>query len=134
MPVELREALQQISEIRGHLARTETFRGYRAISVAGTGLLALATALVQPLLVAQPAAHPVRWALLWVAAAVVSGIIAGSEILYGYLRCGSPHRRATTRIVVGHLAPEIVAGAIVTYTLLDRDLALAPHGHSVSHR
>ena len=32
--MELREALSQIAEIRLQMARTETFRGYRAVPVA----------------------------------------------------------------------------------------------------
>ncbi len=125
MPVELDEALEQISEIRGHLATAETFRGYRAASVAGTGLLALLTALAQPSVVADPAANPWRYVGMWVAAAVLSAMGAGAQILHGYLKCGSPHRRATTRIVVGHLVPVVAAGALLTATLMARDPAPA---------
>ena len=45
--MELREALTQISEIRQRVAQAEVFRGYRAVPVAFSGLLALATACVQ---------------------------------------------------------------------------------------
>ena len=36
--MELREALTQITEIRLQMARTEVFRGYRAVPVAFSGL------------------------------------------------------------------------------------------------
>lgn len=123
MPVELHDALEQIREIRGHLATSETFRGYRAVSVAGTGLVAVAAAMAQPLVIADPAAEPLQFVGLWVAAAVLSAVVAGAEILYGYLRCASPHRRATTRIVIGHLLPEVVGGAAVTWALTLREPA-----------
>lgn len=42
--MQLEEALQQIGEIRAHVAREEAFRGYRAATVATTGLLALLAA------------------------------------------------------------------------------------------
>ena len=44
--MELREALTQITEIRLQLARTEVFRGYRAMPVAFSGGVALLAALV----------------------------------------------------------------------------------------
>ena len=37
--MELRDALAQIAEIRQHMARTEVFRGYRALPVAFSGVL-----------------------------------------------------------------------------------------------
>ena len=46
--MDLREALEQISEIRQQVAQTETFRGYRAAPVAFSGLVAwVAAALCQ---------------------------------------------------------------------------------------
>ena len=42
--MELREALTQIAEIRQQMARTEVFRGYRAMPVAFGGVVALAAA------------------------------------------------------------------------------------------
>ena len=52
--MELREALTQITEIRLQLARTEVFRGYRAMPVAFSGLLALTTAGFQAVWLPEP--------------------------------------------------------------------------------
>ena len=52
---------------------------------------------------------------------MLCGIATGTQILHGYLKCESPHRRATTRIVVGHLVPVIAAGAAVTWALMARE-------------
>ncbi len=123
MPLELREALEQINEIRGHLARAETFRGYRAATAAATGLVAILTAILQPVLVGDPALHPRRYVLLWVAAAVLGLVGAGAQILHGYLNCDSAHRRLMTRIVLGQLVPAITAGALLAGTLTARGLA-----------
>ena len=42
MATELHEALERIAEIRHQMARTEVFRGYRALPVAFSGALAVA--------------------------------------------------------------------------------------------
>lgn len=123
MPVQLHEALQQIHEIRGHLATTETFRGYRAVSAAATGLMAVIAALLQPVLVGNAAADPLQYVLLWTATAVLSLAGSGLQVLYVYLRCQSAHRRATTRVVIGQLLPALTAGALVTFSLGGRGLA-----------
>ncbi|MEE8452390.1 MAG: hypothetical protein V3R99_10765 [Thermoguttaceae bacterium] len=44
--MELHEAMERISEIRGQIARTETFRGYRSATVGFSGLLAFVGAAV----------------------------------------------------------------------------------------
>ena len=52
--MELREALTQITEIRLQLARTEVFRGYRAMPVAFSGVVALLAGLIQAATIADP--------------------------------------------------------------------------------
>ena len=123
MPVELREALQQINEIRGQLATTETFRGYRAVSAAATGLMAVLTAVLQGWLIRDAAADPLRYVVLWTATAVLCLAGSGLQVLYVYLVQQSAHRRATTRIATGQLLPALAAGAVVTFTLGGRGLA-----------
>ncbi len=54
--MELRDALTQITEIRLQLARTEVFRGYRAMPVAFSGGVALLAAVIQTATIADPAA------------------------------------------------------------------------------
>jgi len=123
MPVELREALQQINEIRGQLATTETFRGYRAVSAAATGLMAVLAAVLQAWLIRDAAADPLRYVVLWTATAVLCLAGSGLQVLYVYLLQQSAHRRATTRIATGQLLPALAAGAVVTFTLGQRGLA-----------
>jgi hypothetical protein len=68
--MEVREALNHIAEIRHRLAESELFRGYRALPVAVSGLLALAAGWLQPLFVPD-ATHDVRsFVILWSAVAV----------------------------------------------------------------
>ena len=117
MPPELHEALEQISAIRGHLVTAETFRGYRAVPAAATGVVALLAALAQPTLAGDPVVQPVWYVMLWVGAAVLCAAGVGAQMLHGYLNCASAHRRATTRIVVGQLLPSLTTGALLTWIL-----------------
>src|SRR5436190_681812 len=64
--MELHEALSQISEIRRQMARTAVFRGYRSATAAFSGVVAIAAALTQSVLVPEPAKH-VAGALLTLA-------------------------------------------------------------------
>ena len=54
--MDLSDALDQISEIRAHMARSEVFRGYRSLTVGFSGLAGLATAAVQAIWLPQPTA------------------------------------------------------------------------------
>ena len=54
--MELRDALTQITEIRLQLARTEVFRGYRAMPVAFSGGVAVLAAVIQTATISDPAA------------------------------------------------------------------------------
>src|SRR5262249_20276082 len=80
--MELHEALTQISEIRKQMARTEVFRGYRALPVAFSGVLAVAAAVAQALWIPEPAQQISAYLLLWVGTAVVSGLAAGAEMAW----------------------------------------------------
>ena len=46
--MEVNRALDRISEIHDHLAKSEVFRGYRSIPVALSGVVALLAASAQP--------------------------------------------------------------------------------------
>ena len=72
--MELREALTQITEIRLQLARTEVFRGYRAMPVAFSGVVALLAGLIQAATIADPMTQVGAYLSLWIGAAVVSGV------------------------------------------------------------
>ena len=56
--MELRDAYDQITAIRTHLAATDRLRGLRAVPVAFSGLLALGAAVAQGLWIQDPLAEP----------------------------------------------------------------------------
>ena len=112
--MELRDALSQIAEIRARVAAAERFRGYRAVPVALTGVLAVLAAAVQPLLVPDPAGDVGRYLRLWLWTAGVAAAVAGSGIWLRHRRTADRLTKQLTWLAVGQFAPCLVAGAVVT--------------------
>jgi hypothetical protein len=122
--MELHEALSHIAEIRSRAAVAERFRGYRAIPVGTSGGVAILAAVVQPMLVADPAADLPAYLALWVTTAVVGMLAAGSGILVRRWSDRHPLSRELTLLAVSQFAPCLAAGALVT-------LALARHSPEI---
>ncbi len=78
--MELRRALTQVAEIRAHLARTETFRGYRSATVAFTGVVGIVTAIIQSIWLPRPFEQWDSYLALWIGAAVLNVTFVGIEI------------------------------------------------------
>jgi hypothetical protein len=116
--MELREALTQITEIRLQLARTEVFRGYRAMPVAFSGTVALLAGLIQGATIADPTAESGSYLSLWVGAAVVSGAAAGLEMMIRARNAASPMTREMTWLALEQFCPCLVAGALLTIVLV----------------
>jgi len=121
--MQLEEALHQIREIRGQLVRSETFRGTRAVSVAATGVVAIAAAALQPVVVPMPEVTPLAFLGYWIAVATLAVAIGGAQLLDTYVASRSAHERATTRAVLGQFLPPIGAGALVTAVVTSVDPA-----------
>ena len=79
--MELRDALDEISEIRLRVAETQVFRGYRAAPVAFSGLLALAAAVAQRTWIPEPSGALGAYLLLWSATAAASVLVIGVAML-----------------------------------------------------
>src|SRR4051812_20668938 len=116
--MELRDALTQISEIRRQVARTEVFRGYRAMPVAFSGFLALSAGAIQANWINSPAEQIPAYLALWIGAAIVSAIGAGTEMTLRARQTSSPWRRAITWLAVEQFLPCILAGGLVTFVLV----------------
>jgi hypothetical protein len=116
--MELREALTQISEIRRQVARTEVFRGYRALPVALSGLLALAVAAVQQLCLPDPTQNVTAYIALWVGAALLSMLGTGLEMALHFRRAASSLERQTVWLALGQFIPSIVAGGLVMFVIV----------------
>jgi hypothetical protein len=115
--MELHEALSQVVEIRRQIARSETFRGYRALPAAFSSLVAFAGAIVQHLVAPQPAAEPAAYLGLWVAAALLSVGVTAAEMTIRCRRAASPHAARMTLWAVEQFLPCLIAGALVTLVI-----------------
>jgi hypothetical protein len=117
-PMELREALTQITEIRLQLARTEVFRGYRAMPVAFSGVVALLAGLIQAATIADPMTQVGAYLSLWIGAAVISGLAAGLEMMVRARNASSRLTRELTWLALEQFCPSLVAGALLTIVLV----------------
>ncbi|HXY35620.1 MAG TPA: hypothetical protein VEI07_15415 [Planctomycetaceae bacterium] len=115
--MELREALEQIAEIRDQLARTETFEGYRSATVAASGLLALGAAGIQTALIPDPMGQLDLYLALWVGVAIVSAAMVGIEMFVRCRRAASETTVRLTRMVVEQFLPCVVVGALLTVAI-----------------
>jgi hypothetical protein len=78
---DLDKALADIFAIRSQIAAGTAFRGYGPATIAATGILALATAILQHLWLRDPTSQPLIFFAAWAIAALVSAVLIGVEML-----------------------------------------------------
>jgi hypothetical protein len=115
--MQLDDALCQISDIRHQMARSEVFRGYRSVTVGGSGVLGLLAAGGQPRWVASPAIELDRYLGLWLSVAAASAIVAGAEMLWSQRGAGPGLVRERTLLAVEQFLPSVVVGALLTLVI-----------------
>lgn len=117
--MELGEALAQIHAIRAQVARTEVFRGYRAITVGCTGLLAVLAAAVQPLVVPAPPDNLPLYLQWWIGVAAISAVWVAIELISRWLHSNSSLHREQIHHAVEQFLPCLVAGACTTWAIVE---------------
>jgi len=123
--MQLNEALGNISDIRAQLAASETFRGFRSVTVGLSGMLALAAALLQSVRLPRPETAIREYVELWVTAAVLSLLVVGAELAHRCFLTGSPLKRRQTILAIQQFIPCLVAGACITWIIVWRHQASA---------
>jgi hypothetical protein len=118
----LDDALDQLDAIHAHLARGETYHGYRPIALAVSGVAGLAAALAQPWLVAD---DPAVFARYWLAVAVAGALLAGSATVLGYFTREDEFARKRTRTVLGQFVPCLLVGAVLSHALMRQESTVA---------
>lgn len=116
--MELREALDSIAAIRRRMAETEVFRGYRAVPIAFSALLALTGGLLQPVVVPHPERDVPAYVALWSAIALLSMAAAGLAMVLRDRVAGTSLTRPVTWLAIGQLVPCLVSAAAVTGVLV----------------
>ena len=112
--MELDEALGRISEIRAQMVQTETYRGFRSLTVGFSGMIAIAVALVQADLVPRPSEQVREYVELWVGIALFSLLVVGAELAYRWTVTDSPLKRRLTVLAIQQFTPCLLAGAALT--------------------
>jgi hypothetical protein len=118
--MDLHEALAQISEIREQVARTETFRGYRAAPVAFSGFVACLAAALQDTLIPEPARNQAAYLGLWIGAALLSMCVTGVAMIFYCRKSTHPLSRPNTILAVGQFLPSVIGGGLVTFVLFEQ--------------
>jgi hypothetical protein len=119
--MELHDALMQITEIRAQMARTQVFRGYRAVPVAGSAVLAFLAGAAQAAWIPDPARDINAYVALWTGAAVLSAVLAGAGMAARRMKMlSSAWSREITWLAIEQFTPCLVAGAVLTATLIVR--------------
>jgi hypothetical protein len=116
--MDLRDALTQIHEIRQQVARTETFRGYRAAPVAFSGIIAWTTAAFQYAWMPHPGDNIPGYLTLWIGAALLSMAVTGTAMFVHCVQSKSALRRTMMLLALGQFLPCVVAGGLLTFVLV----------------
>lgn len=114
---DLDRALADITAIRIQMARGAVFRGYGPATIAATGLLAIAGALVQAAWIPEPDVKVLRYLALWVGVAAVSVALIGAEMVARTRRIHSGYADEMLFNAVEQFMPAAVAGAVMTVVL-----------------
>jgi hypothetical protein len=115
---ELRQALDDINAIRSQVARGTQFRGYGPVSIASTGILALAVAAAQARW-AQSSEHDLRlFLVVWISTAAVAVLLSALETLFRVRRVHSGLALEMIQAAVEQFLPCIVVGMLLTVVLM----------------
>ena len=112
--MELRDALEQISDIRQQMARSEVFRGYRSLTVGFSGAVGVLAAVFQDVLVGETNQNLGRYLLFWISVAVVGGGACAIELFVRARKAGPGLARDMTRLAVEQFLPCLIVGALLT--------------------
>src|SRR3954462_12502009 len=114
---DLDRALADITAIRSQLARGTQFRGYGPVTVAASGLLARLAAVLQALLLPDPAAQPLSYLVLWIGMAALAVILAGAEMIARARRVHAGLSDEMLYAAIEQFIPAGVAGTLITVVL-----------------
>jgi hypothetical protein len=120
---DVRQAISELQSIRGYMSRCLEFRGYGPLTLAITGLIAIAVAALQELWLADPRHEFPRFLELWVGAAAASLVLIAAETLVRARRLHSVLAMQMVYSAVEQFLPAIVAGILLTGVMVRS----APH-------
>jgi hypothetical protein len=116
--MELDDALLQIADIRGQIARSGTFRGYRSVPTALSGMFALVAAAAQQRWLPNPYHWLDAYLWIWFSVAMLSLSTVAIEMIIRLRRSGSVVQREMSLAAAEHFFPCIAAGALLTFVVV----------------
>ncbi len=115
---DLDKALDDIGSIRRQVAHSTEFRGYGPATLAGTGVLAIAAAGAQALLLPDPADRIPAYLTIWICTAALSAALIGVQMHARTRRIHSGMADEMIRMAVEQFLPSVGAGALMTVALV----------------
>lgn len=116
--MDLRDALDQIADIRGQMARAMAFRGYRALTTAFSGLLGIGASLWQAYYIPMSGFSVIAYLWLWLSVAMISIALIGTELFIRAWRTDSKMQREQTLQAVQQFLPCLLAGLLVSVAIV----------------
>jgi hypothetical protein len=115
---DLHKALGDISSIRRQMARSTEFRGYGPATLATTSAFAVVAAVGQARWLPDPADGISLYLSIWIAAAVLSAVLTGTQMYTRARRMHSGLSQEMIRMAVEQFMPAAGAGALITVVLV----------------
>src|ERR1700744_1761948 len=112
--MQLREALSQIADIRQQMADAQRFRGFRSLTTAFTGILAIASAAIQGRLVHDPIHQMDIYLTIWLICALGSIALIGFELAIRTWRHEESLQRELSFHAIEQMTPSLISGAMIT--------------------
>lgn len=114
--MDINKAVDQISEIHKHLAKSEVFYGYKPQAIFLVGIVAFVVAALQTWLI-RPGSNVV-FLIQWLVVGCVIIVIIGGNIIYNYKKSGSSFEIHQMSKVFLQFTPSLVAGVIITGAMI----------------
>ena len=119
-PMEVRQALSHIIEIRQALLGTQIYRGHRPATIATTGVLAALTPFFLDKL-------PLPTATSWLLVGIVCFLVVGGEMAHDYYYSFGSTQKRLARHVLSQFTPPLFMGAALSWMWCNSpDLPMAP--------
>jgi hypothetical protein len=115
---DLNRALGDITSIRRQVARSAEFRGYGPATLAATGLIAIAAAGLQSLLLPDPTNHLPAYLAIWLTTALLSAALIAAQTYTRSRRIHSGMADEMIRMAVDQFLPSAGAGILVTLVVV----------------
>ncbi len=117
--MDIENAVEQISEIHRHLAKTEIFYGYKPLTVLIVGIAAFVLAAVQNWVIVP--SSELMFIIQWLVVGTVIILAIGGNIFYNYLRSGSDFKINQMSKVFLQFGPSVAAGFVISAVFIFMD-------------